>query len=257
LNNNSLFRPAVLIPVYDHEEAVGITLREVLIHDCHVLLVDDGSGDKCRDVLIELSKQYPDTVSLLRLEINSGKGAAVKAGFRALLKSGYSHAVQIDADGQHDVADLPVFLAAAMESHETLVAGYPKYDESVPQLRYYGRYLTHVWVWINTLSFAICDTMCGFRVYPLKSIVALLQREKCGERMDFDTEIMVRWLWNGGRVRNEPTKVRYPLGGVSHFDVWRDNVLITSMHTRLFFGMLRRLPRLIGRRFFSGFTFNG
>lgn len=257
LSNNSFFRPAVLIPVYDHEEAIGITLQDVLQQDCDVLLVDDGSGERCRDVLDELTDKYSDRVSLLRLEVNGGKGAAVKAGLRTLLKRGYSHAVQIDADGQHDVTDLPVFLAAAREGHEALVAGYPKYDETVPKLRYYGRYLTHVWVWINTLSFAIRDTMCGFRVYPLKSVVALLEREKCGERMDFDTEILVRWVWNGGPIRNVPTQVRYPLDGVSHFDVWRDNVLITAMHTRLFFGMLRRLPRFIKRRFISGFALNG
>lgn len=257
LNNHAFFRPAVLIPVYDHEEAIGITLQEVLAHDCDVLLVDDGSGDRCRDVLCELSRLHAERVALLRLDKNGGKGAAVKAGFRELLKRGYSHAVQIDADGQHDAADLPVFLTAAMARHETLVAGYPKFDESIPKLRYYGRYLTHVWVWINTLSLAIRDTMCGFRVYPLKSVVALLEHESCGERMAFDTEILVRWVWSGGQIRNVPTKVRYPLDGVSHFDAWRDNVLISTMHTRLFFGMLRRLPQLLKRRFSSGRTLNG
>ena len=242
------FRPAIIIPVYDHEEAIGVTLQETLRYGCPVLLVDDGSSQKCREVLIALTEKHADAVSLLRLPHNGGKGAAVKAGFRTLLAEGYSHAIQIDADGQHDVSDLPTFLAVGASCPETLVTGYPKYDESVPRIRYYGRYLTHVWVWINTLSFAIRDTMCGFRVYPLRTVVDLLEQEKCGERMDFDTEILVRWLWQGKRIKNLPTQVRYPLDGVSHFDVWRDNLLISAMHTRLFFGMLRRLPRILWRR---------
>ncbi|WP_315982747.1 hypothetical protein [Aliamphritea spongicola] len=116
-------------------------------------------------------------------------------------------------------------------------------------MRYYGRYLTHVWVWINTLSFSIRDTMCGFRLYPLAPLVTQFNEEHCGDRMDFDTEVLVRWYWRGGLVINQPVNVRYPLDGVSHFDVWRDNVLITVMHSRLFFGMLRRLPGLIWRKF--------
>lgn len=242
------FKPIVLIPVYNHEEAIGPTLEDVLRYDCPVLMVDDGSSAPCRDTLIALSNKHASRVSLLRLDTNGGKGAAVKAGFEALLAQGYSHAVQIDADGQHDVSDLQGFLTEAKQYPKHLVTGYPEYDDSVPKIRYYGRYLTHVWVWINSLSFEVRDTMCGFRVYPLSEVVALLQKEPCGDRMDFDTEVMVRWLWQGNRVRNLPTKVRYPLDGVSHFDVVRDNVLISWMHTRLFFGMLRRAPRILWRK---------
>ena len=248
LADSTDFRPAVLIPVYDHEEAIGPTLDEVLQYDCDVLLVDDGSGVVCRDVLIGLSEKHPDRVALLRIPRNAGKGAAVKAGFRALLDEGYSHAIQVDADGQHDLSDLPGFLEAGEKNPETLITGYPKYDESVPKIRFYSRYLTHIWVWINTLSFEIRDTMCGFRVYPLTAVLQQLEQEYCGDRMDFDTEVLVRWVWRGGRVMNLPTQVRYPIDGVSHFDVWRDNLLISLMHSRLFFGMLRRLPTILWRR---------
>ena len=242
------FRPAVVIPVYNHAGAIGITLERVLRYDCHVLLVDDGSEQACNDVLLALKEQYPERVSLLVLAQNGGKGNAVKAGLRALLADGYSHGIQIDADGQHDISDLPDFIAAAKKSPESLVTGYPKFDESVPGLRYYSRYLTHVLVWINTLSFEIRDSMCGFRVYPLVAVVQLLEQEKCGQRMDFDPEVIVRWSWRGGSVLNLPTQVYYPIDGVSHFDLWRDNVLITLMHTRLFFGMVWRLPKLLWRK---------
>ena len=242
------FRPAVLIPVYDHELAIGSTLDEVLSHDYPVMMVDDGSGDACRDTLVELRARHPDRVSLLRLEQNGGKGAAVKAGFNALLAEGFSHAVQIDADGQHDVSDLPLFLETAAENSQALVTGYPVFDGDIPRTRFYGRYLTHVWVWINTLSFVIRDTMCGFRVYPLVAVVDMLKQEKCGNRMDFDPEVIVRWYWRGGKVINLPTRVRYPMDGISHFDTWKDNRLISLMHARLFLGMLYRLPGILWRR---------
>lgn len=239
------FKPVVVIPVYNHEEAIGVTLTDVLSFGYPVLLVDDGSSPECRDLLIQLSEEYADRVNLIRLERNSGKGAAVKAGLRQLFAAGYSHAVQVDADGQHDLQDLPLFMATAKETPESLVIGYPRYDESVPAHRYYARYLTHIWVWINTLSFTIKDTMCGFRVYPLAKTVAMLEQEPCGNRMDYDTEVIVRWAWQGFSVINLPTRVNYPIDGVSHFNVVKDNILISRMHARLFFGMLLRLPGII------------
>ena len=248
LSSNTSFRPAVLIPVYNHESAIGHILDQVLAHDIPVFMVDDGSNDACRDVLTKLRDQHSDRVSLVRLAQNGGKGIAVKAGFDALIEEGFNHAVQIDADGQHDISDLPLFLETSQNNPDCLVTGYPKFDENVPRIRFYGRYLTHVWVWINTLSFEIRDTMCGYRVYPLPAIVELIEQEKCGNRMDFDTEIIVRWHWRGNKIVNLPTRVCYPLDGISHFNVWNDNYLISLMHVRLFFGMLYRLPGILWRR---------
>ena len=158
--------------MYNHEQAIGQTLESVLGHGHHVLLVDDGSSETCARLLAELRDRYPDRVELLRLPRNGGKGVAVRAGLRALADSGYSHAVQIDADGQHDIDDLPNLLEAGRRQPQSLVSGYPKYGDDVPRIRYYGRYLTHVWVWINTLSLQIRDAMCGYRVYPLAAALA-------------------------------------------------------------------------------------
>jgi len=245
---NSNHKLAVVIPVYNHEESIGPTLKEVLAFDYPVLLIDDGCQPSCRDVLVKLVDTFSDRVSLLRLERNSGKGGALKAGFSWLKTNGFSHAIQIDSDGQHDLSDLPGFVDASLKNPAALVTGYPVYDASVPKVRYYCRYFTHVWVWINTLSFHIKDTMCGFRVYPVDAVVDLLRLEPCGDRMDFDPEIIVRWHWRGYAIVNLPTKVKYPSDGVSHFHVWHDNWLISAMHARLFFGMLYRLPGILWQR---------
>jgi glycosyltransferase involved in cell wall biosynthesis len=242
------FNPAILIPVYNHENAIRTILQDILRFGYPVLMVDDGSDSSCEQVLIELAQQYPEQVSLHRLSQNGGKGAAVKAGLSWLAHEGYSHALQLDADGQHAVSDIALFMATAERNPEALVTGYPEYDATVPKLRYYSRYLTHIWIWINTLSFRIKDSMCGFRVYPVRQVVKLLEMQPCGNRMDFDPEVMVRWAWQNGDVRNLPTRVHYPLDGISHFNVWKDNLLISMMHTRLFFGMLRRLPQILWRK---------
>jgi glycosyltransferase involved in cell wall biosynthesis len=242
------FHPVVLIPVYDHEHAIGTVVAAVLRHDVPCMLVDDGSSPVCAQVLDQLAAAAPGRVTLVRHAENRGKGAAVLTGFAQAAVHGYSHVLQIDADGQHCTGDIPAFLAAAAEHPCSIVCGYPIYDETVPAVRLYCRYLTHVWVWINTLSLQIRDSMCGFRVYPVAPAIALAARQKIGARMNFDTDILVRLFWDGLDVINLPTRVSYPSDGVSHFRLWLDNVLITRMHAVLFCGMLLRMPRLLARK---------
>lgn len=237
-----------VIPVYNHGEAIGAVVHAVLAFRLPCVLVDDGSEAGCAHVLSELAATNPETITLVRLAVNQGKGGAMMAGLRKAMQLGYSHALQIDADGQHDVQDIPTFLLASKNRADSIICGCPVYDASVPKGRLYGRYLTHVWVWINTLSFAIRDSMCGFRVYPLEETVALIDSVSIGRRMDFDVEILVRLYWRGLHIVNQPTRVNYPSDGVSHFRVWMDNVLISRMHAKLFFGMLWRLPALLWRK---------
>ncbi|WP_077034414.1 glycosyltransferase family 2 protein [Pelomonas sp. KK5] len=235
-----------VIPVYNHGDAVGAVVQAIRARGLPVLLVDDGSEPRCAAVLDQLAQEAD--VHLQRLPVNQGKGGAVMAGLRAAQRLGWTHALQIDADGQHDAADIPTFAAAAAAAPDHFICGCPLYDESVPKARLYGRYATHVWVWINTLSLAVRDSMCGFRVYPLARVVPLIDRVSIGRRMDFDVEVAVRLVWLGVPVTNVPTRVRYPSDGVSHFRALQDNLLISWMHTRLFFGMLARLPLLLWRK---------
>lgn len=241
------FRPCAVIPVYNHEHALPVVVEHLRQAHLPCLLVDDGSSAACAAVIDGLATQ--DGVQLLRLAQNQGKGGAVMAGLREAARQGYSHALQVDADGQHDLGNLEDFLEIAREQPQVLVCGYPQYDDSVPRGRLYGRYATHIWVWINTLSLSIRDSMCGFRIYPLPATLALIDSEHIGRRMDFDSEILVRLFWRNQPMRWLPVRVHYPLDGISHFQLWRDNWLISKMHARLFFGMLWRAPRLLWRRY--------
>ena len=241
-----MHNPCALIPVYNHEAAVPAVVRSLLDHVLPCLLVDDGRSPACAVVLAQLASL--DNVSLLTLPVNQGKGAAVMAGFREAARLGFTHALQVDADGQHDLREVALFLDASRTHPDAVICGYPEYDDSVPKGRLYARYLTHFWVWINSLSLQIRDSMCGFRIYPLPPVLALMDSARIGKRMDFDSDILVRLSWRNQPMRWLPTKVHYPADGLSHFRLFHDNLLISSMHTRLFFGMLMRAPLILWRR---------
>jgi glycosyltransferase involved in cell wall biosynthesis len=241
-----VFSPCVVIPVYNHERAIGAVVGAVRAQGVPLVLVDDGCNRACADVLQALSAT-PD-VKLVRHERNRGKGAAVSTGLHVAHDQGYTHAVQIDADGQHTVSDVRRFLDEAQAHPDAVICGRPIFDSSIPPSRFYGRYLTHGLVWLETLSFELIDTMCGFRVYPLAVTLALLDRHHVGARMDFDTDVLVRLHWRGVRTRWLATQVRYPVDGVSHYRMFLDNVRMTSLHARLLLGMLLRLPLLLWRK---------
>jgi len=239
--------PCAVIPVFNHERAVGRVVDGVRSFGLPCLLADDGSGPACARELDRLAANVPG-VELVRLPANRGKGGAVSAGLRAAHARGYTHALQIDADGQHSLGDIPRFLGESRAHPDAAICGRPIFDESMPPSRRYGRYLSHLFVWLDTLSFDIPDAMCGFRVYPLGPTVALLDSHWLGSRMDFDVEILVRLHWRGVPMRWLPTRVSYPLDGVSHFRLFGDNALMVALHTRLLPGMLARLPLLLWRK---------
>ncbi|WP_299008552.1 glycosyltransferase family 2 protein [uncultured Shewanella sp.] len=232
---------AFVIPNYNHPAAISETLANLAVFKRDCYLVDDGSNDETRYLLQQLAKQY-SWVHLLHHPYNRGKGAAVITGLRAAYEDGFTHALQIDADGQHDLSDIPTFIDTAKQAPHAVISGQPQYDDSIPKGRLYGRYLTHFWVWIETLSLEIKDAMCGFRIYPLQATESLFLSQSLGERMDFDIEILVKLHWQGVKIKHIPTRVIYPEEGSSHFQAVRDNLRISALHTRLFFGMLKRLP---------------
>lgn len=241
------FRPCVVIPCYNHGAMMASVLTRLAPFALPCLVVDDGSDESTRRELERLADIHTN-VTLVHLAQNSGKGTAVIRGLEEALRGGFTHAVQVDADGQHAIEDIPQLIALAQLHPQALISGQPIYDDSIPAARRYGRWITHVWVWIETLSLQLKDSMCGFRVYPISPTLQLAEKTTLGKRMDFDTEVMVRLYWQGNTSYFVPTRVTYPQDGLSHFDALKDNVRISLMHTRLFFGMLPRIPALLFRR---------
>lgn len=243
-----MFRPVVIVPVYNHDRHLAALVDRLRAWALPCILIDDGSAADCARALDAIKACHPDRVTLVRHERNLGKGSAVMSGLARAYAQGFTHALQIDADGQHAIEELPLLLELSRAHPRALVAGQPRFDASVPRTRLYLRYLTHWMVSLNTLTPTLCDAMCGFRVYPVRSVLALARRTALGRRMDFDIEIFVRLHWAGVPIILHPTHVRYPADGVSHFRLWSDNVRIAILHTRLFFEMLAQAPRLYRRR---------
>ncbi|MEP6608057.1 MAG: glycosyltransferase family 2 protein [Burkholderiaceae bacterium] len=241
-------RVCVIVPVYDHHQALPRLVDALRSTGLNCWLVDDGSHAPCAQAVQALCEDNREWLRSLRLPTNQGKGAAVFAGLRVAQAAGFTHAVQIDADLQHDPSRILEFVAAAERAPHAVINGVPQYDSSVPAVRLHGRRITTVLVRVHTLSRQIEDAMCGFRLYPIAPAVAIDDRVRIGRRMEFDAEIIVRLFWSGVSVVNVKTPVTYPADGVSHFRMFRDNLRMAGLHLRLFAGMLMRLPELLPRR---------
>src|SRR5215469_129197 len=236
-----------VVPSRNHSTALGTISTALNGHGLKVFIIDDGSDEPARSSIAALHAPA-QSIEVIRLTENQGKGGAVATGLRHAFERGFTHAVQVDADGQHDLRKLTALIEAALAHPDALISGRPIFDASARRSRLLSRWLTHVWVWVETLSIRIRDSMCGFRVYPLAATLAVLDSEKVGRRMDFDVEIMVRLFWRGVPVVDVPVTVTYPEGNKSNFRMFYDNVLITRMHTRLVFTMLLRMPSILRNR---------
>ncbi|EJP4075565.1 glycosyltransferase family 2 protein, partial [Escherichia coli] len=151
---SAAFSPCVVIPCYNHGAMMAQVLARLAPFGLPCIVVDDGSDAATRLALSQLQADFP-TLTLVRLPQNAGKGAAVIHGLKVAHDAGYSHAIQVDADGQHAIEDIPQFLAKAERHPDALISGQPVYDDSIPRSRLYGRWVTHVWVWIETLSLSL------------------------------------------------------------------------------------------------------
>jgi glycosyltransferase involved in cell wall biosynthesis len=240
----------VVIPSYNPGPQVYTTVRAARAEWTPVWVVVDGSDDGSRAGLEQMARDDAG-LRVLALERNCGKGAAVLHALRQAAAEGYSHALVMDADGQHPAASIPGFMRASQRAPEAMVLGVPQFDADAPALRVQGRRISNWWANLETLWCGIQDSLFGFRVYPLRALLEIMQAQRWMRRFDFDPEAAVRLAWRGVPPVNLPAPVRYlraEEGGVSHFRYWRDNALLTWMHLRLMLGLLGRLPLLAARR---------
>ncbi|NMG76069.1 glycosyltransferase family 2 protein [Aromatoleum diolicum] len=243
----------VLIPSYNPGAKVFDTVRAARHQWMPVWVVVDGSTDGTADGLRALAACDPG-LRVIVLPQNRGKGAAVLYGIELAAKQGFTHVLTMDSDGQHPAELIPDFMAASAARPDAMILGMPVFDASAPALRVRGRKVSNWWANLETLWMGIGDSLFGFRVYPIASLIKVMRGQRWMRRFDFDPEAVVRMGWLGVRPVNLPAPVKYfraDEGGVSHFNYARDNLLLTWMHTRLFFGFLVRLPVLVMQRFRS------
>lgn len=240
----------VMIPCYNPGAKVFDTVRAARQYWNPVWVVVDGSSDGTEQGLLEMQR-HDDGLRVLVLARNSGKGAAILHGLDAAAREGFTHALCMDADGQHPAPEIPQFMAQSQRHPQAMVLGVPVFDASAPSLRVKGRKISNWWANLETLWAGIGDSLFGFRVYPIEPLRAVMHKQHWMRRFDFDPEAAVRLCWRGVPPINLPAAVRYfraDEGGVSHFNYWRDNRLLTWMHIRLMIGFVLRLPLLVYQR---------
>jgi glycosyltransferase involved in cell wall biosynthesis len=240
----------VLIPSFNPGRKVFETVQGARAQWNPVWVIVDGSTDGTGEKLARMADEDPGLRVLVRSR-NYGKGAAVLYGLRAAISLGFTHALVMDSDGQHPADRIAAFMAASQAAPEAMVLGEPVFDAHAPRLRVNGRKVSNWWVNVETLWMGVHDSLFGFRVYPIAPLLRVMRFQPWMRRFDFDAEAVVRLCWAGVRPLNLPAKVEYfraDDGGVSHFNYWRDNVLLTWMHARLFGEFLLRLPVLLAHR---------
>ena len=230
-------RIAVVVPVYNQPARLREVVGRCLAVWPQVLVMDDGSDVEVAPSLAGLP------VTVVRHEVNQGKGQAIRTAARHLREQGVTHMITLDADGQHDPEDLPRFMEAIREHPGALIIGVRDFTTgSVPAGSRFGRAFGNFWVWVQTGT-KVHDIQSGFRVYP----VSLLERLPCrSQRYALEVEVVVRALWGGVEVHEVPVRVYYPPAEqrCSHFHKLHDNVRVSVLNTLLTLRALAPWPHV-------------
>jgi glycosyltransferase involved in cell wall biosynthesis len=240
----------VLIPSYNPGVKGIATVRAAREFWAPVWVIVDGSTDGTAEKLTAMAQDDPLLRVIVR-EKNGGKGAALFDGLLEAQCLGFTHALTMDSDGQHPAHCIAEFMSASSAAPNAMILGAPIFDASAPAIRVRGRKISNWAANVETLYVGIQDSLFGFRVYPIASLLDVMRQTRWMRRFDFDAEAVVRLSWRGVPAINLPAPVRYfapAEGGVSHFKYWRDNVLLTSMYLRLALGCIIRIPILLARR---------
>ncbi|MCX5688871.1 MAG: glycosyltransferase family 2 protein, partial [Planctomycetota bacterium] len=231
-NGFGLPRFVVVSPTYNHGRLLAGVLEGLKALGLVVIVVDDGSMDETAAVLVAWQSEDPPRRQVMRLTSNGGKAAALLAGFARARELGFTHALTIDSDGQHDPKDLPRLMEQANHEPGALVIGMrPMRMQACPLGSTIGRVISNHFVWVAS-GVRVCDSQSGLRCYPLDVVEAL---GVLAGRYGFETEVVTRAGWAGVAVHEVPIQCTYevPGGRVTHFRKVHDSSAAVKMHARL------------------------
>jgi glycosyltransferase involved in cell wall biosynthesis len=200
MTNASADSFCVVIPAYREQGRIGAVVRAVQTYCPAIIVVDDGSEDRTG----EEARQAGATV--LRNPANLGKGEALAAGFRHARESGFTLVITLDADGQHDPADIPAFLEAHRRTGMPAFVGNRMSNAAHMPLK---RRLTNVfmsWLLSRKMGQWVPDTQCGYRLYRCD---ALEDARTEAPRFAAESEILMRLSLRGFRIGSVPIRVIY------------------------------------------------
>jgi glycosyltransferase involved in cell wall biosynthesis len=193
-------RTLVIIPAFNAAKSLKALTEGIRISapDTDLLVVDDGSTDETAEVANSLP------VSLLRHPRNQGKGVALKSGFAYALERNYDFLVTIDADLQHDPAELPRFCNAALSGHE-LIIGARARSRPMPLQRRLSNYLVSLLTsWVAGQK--LIDAQSGFRLIPISLLRCV---ELKSGHYELEMELLIKAARSGFRVHSIPIDTLY------------------------------------------------
>lgn len=234
----------VIIPTYNNAGTIADVVTRAMKQCDDVIVVCDGCTDNTLDILQALP-QKPDIV---RIPDNSGKGAALKKGFKHALKAGFAYAITLDGDGQHFPEDIPALLQANIDHPGALVVGKRKDLENMQRSAgsRFANSFSNFWFALQTGHY-LEDTQTGYRLYPLKKLGGM---RLLTDRYEAELALMVFASWRGVRLVSVPVGVVYPSAEerVSHFHPVRDFARISMLNVVLcVLALAYGLPRAILR----------
>lgn len=223
----------VIVPTYNNIGTVAKVITDIYKYCTHIIVVDDGSNDGTSDVLANLD--IP--VNVVSHKVNKGKGAALVTGFKEAKMQGYTHAITIDADGQHFADDIPAFIDKCSECSNGIIVGCRNLnEENMPKQNTFANRFSNFWFHLQT-GINLNDTQSGFRLYPLSILNSF---KFITSRYESELELLVFSAWQGVEISSIPIKVYYPPEEkrVSHFHPFFDFCRISILNTVLTLGAL-------------------
>lgn len=218
----------IIIPTYNNDKTISSVIYSVLEYSKDVIVVNDGSTDKTKDILIELK----DQITLISYPKNKGKGFALKQGFKKAREKGFQGAITIDSDGQHLSEDIPLLINTYLKNPNSLIIGQRIFNNpNMPQKNSFANKFSNFWFKLQTGK-KLNDTQTGFRLYPLKKIRKM---KPINNRYEAEYELLVRCAWRNIQLIEQPINVYYPPieERVSHFRPTKDFVRISLLNTFL------------------------
>lgn len=192
-------RIAALIPAFNEAVNIAVVVERVRPFVTAVVVVDDGSVDDTVNVAAQAG------ALVLRHDSNRGKGAALKTGFTYLLAQGYDGAITIDADGQHDASEIPLFIAAAAEGYDIVIGNRMSNISTMPFIRRFANHASSLLVSMF-LGQNVRDSQNGFRYYRLAAVCSLSLK---ADKYDLETEVIFKAGRAGYRIDWVPTRTIY------------------------------------------------
>lgn len=247
-----MHRICVVMPTYNNGQTILSVLARVLTYATHIIVVDDGSTDNTAAILANNFSGRPDAVTIVRHDVNRGKGTALMSGFKAARALGFDYAITIDSDGQHYPEDIPSLVMFHSRYPNAIIVGQRDINaRNMPGTNTFANHFSNFWFWVETGK-RLADTQTGFRLYPLN---AVYWPRLITSRYEAELELMVYASWHGVPLVQTPIRVHYAPKGqrVSHFKPARDFTRISILNSVLCFFTVTyawpvRLMRKITRR---------